>query len=137
MSDAGALPEILAMMAAAGCRDVEECLSRANAAEKHLGKGFHRARIELSLARGKARDRDFEQVWCHGREAARRLTWLWPPMPGTNDCPCGYLSPLAASFCGGCGTSLQTRPPRAAQLHDLRSSKPHAAASRDEPGAHR
>jgi hypothetical protein len=119
--DAEALPEIIAMMTAAGRHDVDEIIARANAAEAHLGKGFHQARIDLSTARGKARDRDFEAVWIRGQQATRLLTHAWPPDPSLLppyptatpfgdpvDCGCGFeKNPPAAKFCGGCGTGLR------------------------------
>lgn len=120
-TDAQALPEILAMMTAAGRHDVDEIIARADAAESHLGNGFHKARHDLSTARGKARDHDFQQVWHCGQQATRVLTWAWPPdpdllppypetVPFTDpvDCACGFEhNPPAAKFCGGCGTSLR------------------------------
>lgn len=80
MSDAGALPEILAMMAAASRYDGEACRARAGAAQAHLSS-FHPARIELEVARCKANDRDFEGVWLRGQQATRLLTAVWPPAP--------------------------------------------------------
>lgn len=116
-SDAGAKPLLIEVMAAAGRHDVDECVRLLDEAEVHLGAHFHKARRDISEARGKARDREFGPVWHLAWYATTQLTWafpteqdLCPPFPGADPypveapaCECGTTMRPDARFCHACG----------------------------------
>lgn len=107
MSDALAKPPLTEVMAAAGRHDVAECVRLLDEAESHLGAGFHKARIDISSARGKARDRDFAAVWRLAWAATTGLTHAFPTDQGLcPPYPQATPFPVEAPVCG-CGATLR------------------------------
>lgn len=104
MSDAEALPDLLAAMAAAARHDAEACAAALDRAEAPLGRGFHRSRRDIEAARDALAHGDWRAVHSLAWSATTGLTWAFPPAP--SHCPPAPLDqPLLpeGTPCPGCG----------------------------------
>jgi hypothetical protein len=122
-NDADALPLLMDAMSAAWRHDATGVVAALDAAESHLGTGFHQSRQSVENARDAAHAGEWVKVWGFARQATNTITWAFPPDSST--CPpmpdpdvpgaatngawcvaCERTLPTNSSFCIHCGERL-------------------------------